>query len=121
MKKKSRALGRDRDARKRSLRKIVVGNDERPRLCVFRSLKFTYAQLISDETGRVFGAASTQSESGEGVSPKSKGSAHVLGKKIASIALEKGISKVVFDRNGYRYHGRISAVADGAREAGLEF
>ena len=120
MKRKSKAEGRTREDRKRSMRKAIRGSDVRPRLCVFRSLHYTYAQLISDESGKVFAAASTQGVATEGASAKCKQSAKELGKVIAGKALEKGISKVVFDRNGYRYHGRVSAVAEGAREAGLE-
>lgn len=121
MKKKSKADGRTREDRKKSMRKTIRGSDERPRLCVFRSLHYTYAQLISDDSGNVLAAVSTRGASVEGCSAKCKQTAKELGKMIASKALEKGISKVVFDRNGYRYHGRVSAVAEGAREAGLDF
>lgn len=107
--------------RKQRVRKRVRGTDEKPRLCVYRSLKYTYAQLISDESGKVLGSASTRQVKGEEKSARCVESAKALGIKIAEIAKEKNISRVVFDRNGYLYHGRVAAVADGAREAGLEF
>jgi len=107
-----------REVRKRRVRKRIQGTDARPRLCVFRSLKYTYAQLISDESNVVLGAASTK---GQGSSTGSVPSAKELGKAIAKVAADKKISKVIFDRNGYVYHGRVAAVAEGAREAGLSF
>ena len=111
-----------RIARKRRVRKRVVGTEARPRLCVYRSLQHTYAQLISDETNAVIGGASTKSivqNSSEALSGID--SAKELGKAIAQIAESKKVSNVVFDRNGYRFHGRVAAVAEGAREAGLSF
>ncbi len=103
------------------VRKKIRGTNERPRLCVYRSSRYIYAQLISDETGSVLGAASTRKLELDNASPGSTAGAKVLGTKIAEIAKEKSISTVVFDRNGYLYHGRVAAVAEGAREAGLEF
>lgn len=99
----------------------MQGSAERPRLSVYRSLKVTYAQIISDETGTVLAAVSSRECIAEGKSTKAVESAKEVGKKIAQLAKEKSITKVVFDRNGYLYHGRVAAVADGAREAGLEF
>lgn len=106
--------------RKRRIRASIRGTDERPRLCVFRSHKYTYAQIISDDTGTVITAASTKDLGASG-SMRSVDVAKELGKKIAELAKEKKVEKVVFDRNGYIYHGRVAAVASGAREAGLEF
>lgn len=122
MKRKQRESGRSREERKKSIRARVKGTSERPRLCVFRSLRYTYAQLVCDDTNKVLLAASTCSVAeGDGVSAKCKESAKELGKKVASLALSRNISKVVFDRSGYKYHGRVSAVAEGAREGGLDF
>lgn len=108
-----------RDNRRVRVRKKIVGTDVLPRLNVFRSGKFTYAQLISDESGRVLAAASTRSIVADGKSSKCTESAKELGKKVAELAKGQKIERVVFDRNGYVYHGRVKAVADGAREAGL--
>ena len=99
------------------VRKSVQGTAERPRLVVFRSLKHITAQLVDDDAARTL-ATVTSVQVGEG--KKSEKSLEV-GKQIAAIAKDKGISKVVFDRGGYQYHGRVKAVADGAREGGLEF
>ena len=106
--------------RKVRVRKQVRGTDLKPRLCVFRSLRYIYAQLISDESGKVLGAVSTKALDLGGKSPGSKEGAKLVGLKIAGLAKEKNIATVVFDRNGYVYHGRVAAVADGAREGGLE-
>jgi large subunit ribosomal protein L18 len=100
----------------------MSGTAERPRLNVYRSLNHIYTQVIDDATGTTIVSASTVSKKGEG--KKSGGnvaSAKEVGKLIAERAKEKGITKVVFDRGGYLYHGRIKALADAAREAGLEF
>ena len=103
------------------IRHRVHGTEERPRLAVFRSLKHIYAQVIDDRRGHTLAAAS----SSEKKAPVTKGGnlagAKEIGKLIAERAKSKGISKVVFDRGGYLYHGRIKALADAAREAGLEF
>ena len=114
--------------RKQRVRANIKGTDSRPRLCVYRSNKYTYAQLISDESGQVFAAASTRfieesasKEDGSVAGAGSMAMAEKLGQKIASLAKEKNIDKVVFDRNGYVYHGRVAAVASGARAAGLLF
>ena len=103
------------------IRKKVNGSAARPRLVVFRSLKHIYAQLVDDDKRATLVGVSDGSE---GVTAEKKGKvgrAHAVGKHIARLAQEKGIKKVVFDRAGYLYHGRIKAVADGAREGGLEF
>jgi large subunit ribosomal protein L18 len=104
------------------LRQRVQGSSERPRLNIYRSLNHIYAQVIDDATGKTLAAASTVygkkdvKRTGGNVA-----SAKEVGKTIAERAKEKGIKKVVFDRGGYLYHGRIKALADAAREAGLEF
>jgi large subunit ribosomal protein L18 len=99
------------------VRKAVQGTAARPRLVVFRSLKHITAQLVDDDAARTL-ATVTSTKVGEG--KKSEKSLEV-GKQIAVVAKEKGITKVVFDRGGYQYHGRVKAVADGARSGGLEF
>lgn len=98
------------------VRKKVVGTAERPRLVVYRSLKHIYAQLVDDQAARTLMTVADGQFEGK----KSERSAEV-GKALASRAKEAGITKVVFDRGGYQYHGRVKAVADGAREGGLEF
>ncbi|HZQ43306.1 MAG TPA: 50S ribosomal protein L18 [Acidobacteriaceae bacterium] len=104
------------------IRARLAGTTERPRLNVYRSLNHIYTQIIDDETGTTIVSASTMSNKGEG--RKAGGNvaaAKEVGKLIAERAKEKGIKRVVFDRGGYLYHGRIKALADAAREAGLEF
>ncbi len=112
-----------RAKRKKRIRKKVAGNPERPRLSVFRSDKHIYAQVIDDTHGATLVAASTKSpEYREAEVPKGKmGAAGLVGQLIAQKAQAIGITKVVFDRNGFIYHGRIRALADAAREAGLDF
>ena len=105
-----------RQRRHLRVRKRVAGTPERPRLVVFRSLKHIYAQLVDDTTSRTLATVSDQKLTGK----KSEKSTEV-GKLIAQKAKDAGVSSVVFDRAGYRYHGRVKAVADGAREGGLEF
>ena len=110
--------------KKASIRKKISGTAERPRLTIYRSGKHIYAQIIDDAAGRTIVAASTLSkELREGVkTTKSKMEvAKMVGKTAAKLALDKNIKEVVYDRNGYLYHGRVKAVADGAREAGLKF
>jgi large subunit ribosomal protein L18 len=107
----------------RRIRKKVAGTPERPRLAVFRSQTHIYAQLIDDDAGRTVCAASSLDEE---LRAKSKrggtvATAKAVGTLMASRAKEKGISAVVFDRGGFLYHGRIKALADAAREAGLKF
>jgi large subunit ribosomal protein L18 len=104
------------------IRSRMTGSSERPRLNVYRSLNHIYTQIIDDATGTTIASASTVSKKGEG--KKSGGNvaaAKEVGKLIAERAKEKGVKRVVFDRGGYLYHGRIKALADAAREAGLEF
>lgn len=107
--------------RQARVRDQVKGTTERPRLCVYRSNKYTYAQLISDDSGQTLTGCSTQSVPLEGKSPGCVESAKTLGLQIAKLAREKNIERVVFDRNGFAYHGRVKAVADGARKGGLQF
>ena len=106
---------------KRGIRRKISGTAERPRLSVFRSNKGMYAQLV-DDVGRVtlIGASSFVKEISSTTASKSDKS-KLVGMEIAKRAKEKGIETVVFDRNGYRYHGRVKALADGAREGGLKF
>jgi len=105
------------------VRRKAVGNDQRPRLSVFRSLNHIYVQVISDESGRTLAAASTATAGvREGLkSKRNLAAAKAVGKAIAERCLQGGISNVVFDRNGFLYHGRVKALADAAREAGLKF
>ncbi len=105
------------------VRKKVTGTPERPRLNVFRSLKHIYAQIIDDTTGHTLVAASTLDEALKDSLKNggNKEAARAVGKLIAEKALDKGIKQVVFDRGGYLYHGRVKELAEGAREAGLDF
>jgi large subunit ribosomal protein L18 len=116
-----RIVGRER--RKLRIRKKVNGTAERPRLSVFRSTRHIYAQVIDDTSGKTLAAASTLSKELEGQLGEDNKveAAKKVGKLIASVCKDKGITKIVFDRNGYMYHGRVSALAQAAREAGLEF
>jgi len=118
-----RRVGRQR--RRKSIRKKISGDPGRPRLSVFRSLKHTYAQVIDDVGGATLVSASTLSEEvrkelGNGDHNKTDAS-KAVGKVLARLALEKGIKQVRFDRGGYLYHGRVQALAEAAREGGLEF
>ena len=111
-----------RKRRKVHIRKKISGTVERPRLVVFRSNQHIYAQVIDDTAGVTLVATSTLSLfKDSGKCACNKEGAQNVGREIARLALEKNIRKVVFDRNGYLYHGRIQAVAEGAREGGLEF
>jgi len=112
-----KALQRSR--RKARVRKNVFGTADRPRLTVFRSHKNIYAQIIDDTAGRTLVAASSVNQ-GQGYGGN-KQAAKVVGAALASKALEAGIKKVVFDRNGYPYHGRVQELATAAREGGLKF
>jgi large subunit ribosomal protein L18 len=109
--------------RKKRIRKKLSGVPERPRLTVFRSDKHIYAQIIDDTIGSTLAAASTLSPEYKELDPsKGKlGAAKRVGELIARIAKDKSINKVVFDRNGFIYHGRVQALADAARQAGLDF
>ena len=112
-----------RQVRHRRVRKKVSGTPDQPRLCVFRSLRAIYAQVIDDATGRTLVSASSL-ESGDvktsQARPKTAASTAV-GKVVAERAVAQGITQVVFDRGGYKYHGRVKALAEAAREGGLRF
>jgi large subunit ribosomal protein L18 len=111
---KVRALGR----RHRRVRKSIVGTGQRPRLSVHRSNRQIYAQVIDDFAGKTLAAASSLTVSGNG-DPKSV--ARAVGEEVAKKAKEAGITKVAFDRGGFKYHGRVRALAEGARAGGLDF
>ncbi|HWP99159.1 MAG TPA: 50S ribosomal protein L18 [Vicinamibacterales bacterium] len=107
-------------------RKRIVGTPERPRLAVFRSLSHIYAQVIDDLSGRTLAAASTvepavRAQLTGGARGGNKRGAEIVGRVIAERLIEKGVRRVVFDRGGFLYHGRVRAVAEAARAAGLEF
>jgi len=111
-----------RERRKRRIRGKISGTPERPRLTVFRSTKHIYAQVVDDIEGRVIASASTLTKgllNGDKVDKT--GAAKAVGKGIAEACKAKGIDRVVFDRNGFIYHGRVRALADAAREGGLNF
>ena len=111
-----------RRRRKVRIRKKISGTAMRPRLVVFRSNMHIYAQIVDDAAGKTLVGTSTLCLVKAGQAARSnKIGADLVGKEIARLAKERSIVSVVFDRNGYLYHGRIKAVADGAREAGLEF
>ena len=117
------ALDEQRAKRKKRVRKKVNGNTERPRLSVFRSANHIYAQVIDDTSGTTLATASTLSKDVRGdLDGKNKSdAAKAVGQAIAKACKDAGIEKVVFDRNGYFYHGRVKSLADAAREAGLDF
>ena len=110
-----------RSRRKVSIRKKIEGTADRPRLSVFRSAKHIYVQAVDDTTQTVIASASDLEETVKGNPGKKKDKAKLVGKALAQKLLAKNISLCVFDRNGFIYHGRVSAVADGAREGGLKF
>src|SRR3990170_12118 len=112
-----------RQKRKIRIRKKIFGTEARPRLSVFRSAKHIYAQLVVDATGSTLLAASTLSPEirGEITGLKKSEAAKKVGELIGRKAVERNIRRVVFDRNGFLYHGRVKALAEGARESGLEF
>ena len=111
-----------RARRKRRIRKKISGSGDRPRVSVFRSSKHIYAQAIDDSTSSTVATVSTLSE---GVKESLEGNkteeAKAVGAALAKVLKEKGIEQIIFDRNGYLYHGRVKALAEGAREAGLKF
>ena len=107
--------------RHRRVRKKVVGTAERPRLAVFRSNRHIYAQVIDDVRGHTVVAASTMEQDLRAGSTGNVDAAKAVGRLLAERARQSGVDKVVFDRGGFRYHGLVAAVADAAREAGLEF
>ena len=102
------------------IRRKLAGTADRPRLAVFRSVAHIYAQVIDDDAGRTLVSASSVDKAAK-TNGGNVAAAKVIGKLVAERANEKGIKAVVFDRGGYRYHGRVKALADAAREAGLEF
>ena len=110
-----------RTARHKIVRKHISCTAERTRLCVFRSSKNIYAQIIDDVKGNTLVAASSKEAAFDGTNGGNKEAAKKVGMMIAKKALDKGIKAVVFDRGGYVYHGRVKELADGAREGGLEF
>ena len=115
-----------RDRIKHRIRKRVQGSEARPRLTIYRSVAHIYVQVVDDMTGRTIASASSVEPTVKGaLGKKARGSnvagAQAIGKTIAERLKEKGVKRVVFDRNGFLYHGRVKAVADAAREAGLEF
>src|SRR5215210_5810380 len=118
MPKMARPKSRDqlRTRRHFRLRKKVIGSAERPRLVIYRSLKHIYAQPVDDLAQRTLMTVTDSGLEGKKVEKSAE-----VGKRIAQKAKEAGVTKVVFDRGGYKYHGRVKAVADGAREGGLEF
>jgi large subunit ribosomal protein L18 len=113
----SRGREAQRQLRHLRVRKKVAGTAARPRLVVYRSDKHIYAQLVDDDAGRTIATVSSLKVA----SGKKTEKASEVGKQVAVVAKDKGITRVVFDRGGYKYHGRVKAVAEGAREGGLEF
>ena len=107
-----------RHRRKKHIRKSISGTAVRPRLSVFRSAKHIYAQVIDDESGRTLASASTLKADG---ATGNKDAAKAVGLAVGKETMDAKVDTVVFDRNGYLYHGRVAALADGAREAGLKF
>lgn len=120
---KEKVLARER--RHERVRNKIMGTPERPRLSVYRSLDHIYAQIIDDLSGKTLAAASTLTKAAKGKKGKESGGniegAKRVGAKLAALAKEKNINKVVFDRGGYLYHGRVKALAEAAREGGLVF
>ena len=117
------ATDESRAKRKKRIRKSVFGDATRPRLTVFRSAKHIYVQIVDDTKGTTLAAVSTMQKDLKGpADEKAKlDAAKLIGQAIAKVCKDKGIAKVAFDRNGYLYHGRIKALAEAAREAGLDF
>lgn len=120
---RARTVRESRLRRHSRVRKTVRGTRERPRLTVYRSLKNIYAQVVDDTTGRTVCSASSVSKeiADQGTKGPKLELSKTVGRLVAMKALEKGVKKVVFDKGGYKYHGRVKALADAAREAGLEF
>ena len=109
--------------RQRRVRKKLTGTTERPRLCIFRSSKHIYAQVINDANGTTLASASSLDPEikGQAAYGGNKAAAALVGKAVAERAKQAGIDKICFDRRSYKYHGRVQALADAAREAGLQF
>ena len=103
------------------IRKVIKGTGTQPRMAIFRSVKHIYAQVIDDTTGNTLASASSNEKGGAAGVGGNVAGAKAVGKLVAERAIEKGVKKVVYDRGGYLYHGRVKALADAAREAGLEF
>lgn len=120
IKKRMSDKAKSRAKKKVRIRKKVYGSEDRPRLNVFRSSRHIYAQVVDDSNGKTIVEASTLTIKLEG-STSSKAAAKAVGVELAKRAKEKSIASVVFDRNGFRFHGRIQSLADGAREGGLSF
>ena len=118
---KSNARTVRRERRKKGMRKTMSGTPSRPRLSVFRSLQHIYVQVIDDLAGRTVASASSLDVDGVARKGGNVDAAKEIGKAIADRAKKAGVTAVVFDRNGFRYHGRVKAVAEGAREGGLQF
>jgi large subunit ribosomal protein L18 len=110
-----------RTQRKARVSGSVRGTTERPRLSVFRSVKHIYAQIVDDTTGKTLVAANSDQKEAALKHGGNKAAATAIGKLLAGKAIAKGITQVAFDRNGYKYHGRVKALADAAREGGLKF
>ncbi len=116
-----RAKRKRRNRRRRGIRKRIIGVPDQPRLAVYRSLKHIYAQVIDDLDGRTVVSASTLDKSLGLDKTGDTAAAAIVGKAVAERARDKGVERVAFDRGGFRYHGRIKALADAAREGGLKF
>jgi large subunit ribosomal protein L18 len=112
---------KSRNRRHRRVRKKVRGTSARPRLSVFRSSRHVYAQVIDDASGRTVAAASTMEKDARGGVTATVDAAKAVGQRLGERAKAAGVTTVVFDRGGFRYHGRVAAVAEGARASGLEF
>ncbi|MDZ7658126.1 50S ribosomal protein L18 [Fodinibius sp.] len=112
-----------RDRIRRRIRSTIKGTADRPRLCVYKSNKNIYAQLVNDRLGHTLAGVSTESEevADEVKDMSKKEAAEVVGKRLAELATDQGLEKAVFDRSGYKYHGVVKALAEGAREGGLDF
>lgn len=110
-----------RDRIRRRIRSTIKGTAERPRLCVYKSNKHIYAQLVNDRLGHTLAAVSTESDNVDIKDKTMQEAAKVVGEQLAELADDKGINKAVFDRSGYKYHGVVKALAEGAREGGLDF
>jgi large subunit ribosomal protein L18 len=108
-----------RELRQKRVRRRVRGTEQRPRLCIYRSNRHMYAQVISDESGRTLVSTSTRVDGGG--KSGNKAAARRVGERIAQLCQERDIREVVFDRNGFLFHGRVKEVAEGARAAGLKF
>ncbi|MCD6574199.1 50S ribosomal protein L18 [Candidatus Aerophobetes bacterium] len=112
-----------RKRRKKRIRKKVWGSEDKPRLCVYKSNRYIYAQLVDDTKGKTLAFVSSVNyrEEKGGANYKSVEIARKLGEKLGRIAVKKGIKRIVFDRSGYPYHGRVKALAEGVRDQGIKF